>query len=124
MSGATGSTRYMAPEVAKSEPYSLSADLYSYGTLLWEVLSLDRAYWDLSMEEHTARVIEGNERPKLSRKWPNAIRELLQVCWHSDCNQRPLAKQIQKLLGQELETFAREHNIRIQVPSGDRHYSG
>ena len=39
LTGFTGSIRYMAPEVAKSQPYNLSADVYSYGMLLWHVFA-------------------------------------------------------------------------------------
>lgn len=40
MTGRTGSRHYMAPEVALSQPYNQSADTFSFGILLWEILSL------------------------------------------------------------------------------------
>jgi len=111
MSGATGSKRYMAPEVSKSEPYYLTADIYSYGILLWEVLSFEKAYWDLSLDEHKSLAIEGNERPKLSRHWSVLISDLLQACWNPDAVQRPAAKQVHKSLVQEIDTYCKENKI-------------
>jgi len=35
-----GTKFYMAPEVRRKNPYSLSADVYSFGIVLWELLSL------------------------------------------------------------------------------------
>lgn len=103
----------MAPEVAKSEPYHLTADIYSYGILLWEVLSFEKAYWDLSLDEHKSLAIEGDERPKLSRHWSVLISDLLQACWIPDASQRPAAKQVHKSLSQELDNYCKEHQIRI-----------
>ena len=48
MSGGTGSRRFMAPEVALGEPYNLSADIYSFAILLWELVALDKAFGKLS----------------------------------------------------------------------------
>jgi serine/threonine protein kinase len=39
LSGETGSLRYMAPEVAHSRPYNHKADVFSFATLFWEMLS-------------------------------------------------------------------------------------
>lgn len=38
-----GTKYYMAPEVRKKLPYNLSADLYSYGVCMWEILSMGSA---------------------------------------------------------------------------------
>ena len=114
MSGGTGSRRYMAPEVARSEAYYLSADIYSFAIVLWEVLCFEKAYWDMTLEEHKAAVVEGDERPKLSRKWSMSLQALIQGCWQRDPTLRPPSKQVQKVLQQELELFSNQHNIRLQ----------
>lgn len=58
MSGGTGSRRFMAPEVALGEPYNLSADIYSFAILFWELVSLEKAYGRLSQDEHKETVIK------------------------------------------------------------------
>ena len=40
LSSITGSRQYMAPEVAQSQPYSLSADVFSFGVFLYECCTL------------------------------------------------------------------------------------
>lgn len=36
LTGQVGSARYMAPEVALSRPYGTSAEVYSFGVILWQ----------------------------------------------------------------------------------------
>jgi serine/threonine protein kinase len=40
LTGETGTTRYMPPEVALNQPYGWTADVYSLAILMYEVLSL------------------------------------------------------------------------------------
>jgi len=37
LTGETGSPRYMAPEIANSEPYNQKSDTYGFGLLLYYV---------------------------------------------------------------------------------------
>ena len=39
LTGQTGATRYMAPEVSNSQPYGTSAELYSFAIILWQLVS-------------------------------------------------------------------------------------
>lgn len=91
-----GSPRYMAPEVAKCEPYGLSADVYSFGILLWEVCTLMKPYSELNdATEFRQRVVLGGERPPLneacfgSTRSFRQIKVLLQGCWHESPQCRP-----------------------------------
>ena len=53
--------------------------MYSYGVVLW-VLSFEKAYWDMTLEEHLATVIISvDEHPKVGCKWSVLIQTLLQV---------------------------------------------
>ena len=51
MSGA-GSPRYMAPEVLVDEPYyNLKADVYTYGIVLWQMLSLQVPFLEIKKKD-------------------------------------------------------------------------
>jgi serine/threonine protein kinase len=54
MTGETGSTRYMAPEVAESRPYSEKADVYSFAMVMWEMATLRKPY-EVSFRWRTSR---------------------------------------------------------------------
>jgi Protein tyrosine and serine/threonine kinase len=91
----------MAPEVALNEPYGLPADLYSFSVLFWEVLSLDKAYGRLSVDEHKERVIRGNER--LPLKWSKGLNQILCDCWTRDQRSRPEAAEVKLMVRQEIQ---------------------
>jgi serine/threonine protein kinase len=103
MSGGTGSRRFMAPEVALSEPYHLSADMYSFSILLWELLTLDKAFARMSVDEHKERVVKSNERPELDPEWSDSLTVLLESCWKRSPFQRPTARDAYKTLRQEIQ---------------------
>ena len=44
MTGTLGTYHWMAPEIFNNEPYSLKADVYSYGIVLWEIASRSPPY--------------------------------------------------------------------------------
>lgn len=102
LSGNTGSLRYMSPEVARSEPYNLSADVYSFGLLLWQVCSLELPYDGMNRQDHAELVVHGNERPKLDNSWSTPLRILMKRAWEADPLVRPSMDSIYKILRREI----------------------
>ncbi|CAM9212432.1 unnamed protein product, partial [Choristocarpus tenellus] len=89
MTGETGSTRYMCPEVALQYPYNEKADVYSFGLILWEMLTLKRPFEGLSRKEFLHTVIKGGKRPALEKEWTDDLKSLLRRCWSEDIDLRP-----------------------------------
>jgi len=54
LTGNTGSLRYMAPEIAKNQPYNFAVDVYSFGIIFWQVCT-----WG-SLQDITLRFIIHN----------------------------------------------------------------
>lgn len=67
LTGQTGSARYMAPEVARSRPYGTSAEVYSFGILLWQLASHERPFAGMDMQRHARQVVDGGQRPPLKK---------------------------------------------------------
>lgn len=86
--GVTGSRRYMAPEVVKSQPYGFSADVYSFGILLWEIMALKTPFRGFNQQEHETKVAKGGLRPYLPRSWTAAMRTLVRACWAENSSKR------------------------------------
>lgn len=118
LSGNTGSLRYMAPEVARSEPYNLTADVYSFGLLLWQVCSMDLPYDGMNRQDHSELVVYGNERPPLDSSWSTPLRILMKRAWEPDPSVRPSMDSIYKILKREIcslrdgDDTGLEHNSR------------
>eukprot|EP00534_Pseudo-nitzschia_fraudulenta_P008448 CAMPEP_0201151716 /NCGR_PEP_ID=MMETSP0851-20130426/12574_1 /ASSEMBLY_ACC=CAM_ASM_000631 /TAXON_ID=183588 /ORGANISM="Pseudo-nitzschia fraudulenta, Strain WWA7" /LENGTH=364 /DNA_ID=CAMNT_0047428615 /DNA_START=182 /DNA_END=1276 /DNA_ORIENTATION=- len=105
MSGGTGSRRFMAPEVALGQPYNLSADIYSFSILFWELVALEKAFGKLSQDEHRENVIKKNDRPILKREWRPAIQYILQNCWKRNPRERTSAKELYMQLKEQVDSY-------------------
>ena len=103
MSGETGSLRYMAPEVAEGLPYNSSADVYSFGIILWELNSSKKPFEGLNRDLFYERIVHGGERPPLNRKWPRELSNLMSECWDADLHNRPTFHDIVRRLDAMLE---------------------
>jgi serine/threonine protein kinase len=103
MSGETGSLRYMSPEVAAGEPYNESADVYSFGIILWEINAMKKPFEGLSRDLFYERVVHGGDRPAVSRKWPNELANLISECWDANLHNRPRFRGIASRLDALLE---------------------
>ena len=62
--GCTGSLRYMAPEVALRNSYNEKVDVYSYGLIMYEIITGTTPYSSgFTKEEFYRRVVHGEEKP-------------------------------------------------------------
>jgi len=98
MTGGTGSLRYMAPEVADSRPYNNKADVYSFGILLWELLSCKKPYAGLGIDEYYDEVVYGEVRPNIDSRWHKELADLMIKCWHKEIENRPNSQEIVSIL--------------------------
>lgn len=98
LAGNTGTSRYMAVEVIRREPYNLKADVFSFSILLWEILALSKPYDGLQGQQVKECVSMHGERPPISRSWPRAIRKLLRSGWSDSIASRPTMKDTVEIL--------------------------
>lgn len=98
----TGSLRYMAPEVGIGQPYNLSADVYSFGILLWQVKALKTPFQKMTPLVFKEYVVKGSLRPKIDHKaWSDVIIGLLENCWSGTISERPKFDSILESLREE-----------------------
>lgn len=84
-----GSRIYAAPEMVLHKPYNLSADVYSFGIMLWEICGLKRAFRDLNSEMHHRLVVKMGNRPEIEEEWPKCAKNVMMECWSDDYRKRP-----------------------------------
>lgn len=66
LTSATGSRRYMSPEVALRQPYNHKADVYSFGMVLYQISALVVPFQGLSMKNHEQVVAREGLRPDVT----------------------------------------------------------
>jgi len=84
-----GTAAYMSPEQARGRPADKRSDIWSFGAVLWEMLSGRPAFAGESVSDTLASVL------KLDPDWnalppstPSSIRKLIRRCLTKDRNQR------------------------------------
>ena len=107
LAGNTGTSRYMAVEVIRKDPYNLKADVFSYSILLWEIMALAKPYDGLLGPQVKESVSLFGERPSVPRSWPVAIRRLLRRGWSESISNRPTMKSVLDTLTKVYETSSK-----------------
>ena len=107
LTGITGSIPYMAPEVAFGNPYDGNADVYSFSTLLWEIISVSRAYPGYGVALYFRRVVKENYRMPIGGSyWPATLKSIVREGWDKDPQKRPTMKRVGTLIRGELNELA------------------
>lgn len=123
MSGAIGTVRYMAPEVALSRQYNQKVDTYSWSMLYWSCITLEKPYASMSRSVHRSDVCICGHRPVLPGDLPETIKHLLQNSWQHSIKARytmtevcTLLKRIEKELETDLETPRSNSSLAMSRP--------
>lgn len=89
-----GTVAWMAPEVIRQEPCSEKVDIWSYGVVLWELLTCEVPYKDMDSSAVIYGV--GNNRLALPipKSCPEGFKLLLAQCWNLKSQNRPSFKHI------------------------------
>ncbi|XP_022596337.1 mitogen-activated protein kinase kinase kinase 20 isoform X1 [Seriola dumerili] len=89
-----GTFPWMAPEVIQSLPVSETCDTFSYGVVLWEMLTREIPFKGLEGLQVAWLVVEKNERLTIPSGCPVSFAELMRNCWAAEPKERPMFKQI------------------------------
>ncbi|CAK6954179.1 mitogen-activated protein kinase kinase kinase 20 isoform X1 [Scomber scombrus] len=89
-----GTFPWMAPEVIQSLPVSETCDTFSYGVVLWEMLTREIPFKGLEGLQVAWLVVEKNERLTIPSGCPASFAELMRKCWAVEPKERPMFKQI------------------------------
>ena len=85
-----GSPLYMAPEVFVGD-YNEKCDIYSFGIVLWEILTQTQAFEQISdnLPAFISAVCDKGFRPDIPKDCPVRLRKLIEDCWQKDASKRP-----------------------------------
>lgn len=114
MTAETGTYRWMAPEVIEHKPYDYKADVFSFGIVMWELLTGELPYSYLTPLQAAVGVVQKGLRPTIPKHTYPKLAELLERCWQRDPTQRPNFSQIIDILQQ----IATELEMRGKMGEG------
>ena len=105
-----GTSIYMAPEVISGNQYSQKADVYSFGILMFEVVTDTSPYPDLESNKITffqfnEGVVYKNYRPTFDSFVKESIKNLIIRCWDKETKNRPTFEEIFNLLSSNKHDF-------------------
>lgn len=95
MTNNKGSAAWMSPEVFTSSRYTEKCDVFSWGIILWEVLSRKKPFFNHASSAFTIMwAVHKGKRPPLIRNCPPCIEKLMTESWDQDPDKRPSMKEI------------------------------
>lgn len=89
-----GTLFYEAPEILRGEKYGIEVDVYSYGILMFEILTDCVPYPKIENSEVAVykfidKVINKNYRPQFTVPVKKSFKDLIERCWSDDPKERP-----------------------------------
>ncbi|XP_023646310.2 ephrin type-A receptor 3-like [Paramormyrops kingsleyae] len=92
--------RWTAPEAIAYRKFTSASDVWSYGIVMWEVVSYgERPYWEMSNQDVIKAIDEGYRLPA-PMDCPLVLHQLMLHCWEKGRSERPKFCQIVSTLEQ------------------------
>lgn len=121
-SGYKGTIYFTSPEVLKNANFNQKADVYSFGLVLWQILTRQLLYPEFKdipsgqiQKEIFDKVVFNQYRPQIPNECPENFKSLIQDCWDSNPENRPnfdtIVQRIQELIYEEAIPNIEARNI-------------
>uniref|UniRef100_A0A673Y4C1 receptor protein-tyrosine kinase n=1 Tax=Salmo trutta TaxID=8032 RepID=A0A673Y4C1_SALTR len=108
--------RWTAPEAIAYRKFTPASDTWSYGVVMWEVMSYgERPYWDMSNQDVIKAIDEGYRLPP-PMDCPVCLHQLMLDCWQRDRIHRPSFTQILNIL----DKLIRNPTTTLRRTGGER----
>ncbi|KAM8796199.1 ephrin type-A receptor 10 [Eudromia elegans] len=122
---------WSAPEAIQYQHFSPASDVWSFGIVMWEVMSYgERPYWDMSNQDVMKAIEDGFRLPAPMNCQP-PLHQLMLDCWQKDRNERPKFSHLHNVLSKMVQspeppkcpnsTCTRSHSTSI--PLAERTFS-
>jgi serine/threonine protein kinase len=109
--------RWMAMESILGSSYSSASDVWSFGIVLWELITLGDFPYEHVMNEDLLSFLMSGKRLDIPVGCSNEFFSILQSCWQNDPNRRPTFSHLHKTF---LDYFTKknfDHLIQISSAS-------
>ncbi|XP_025160622.1 mitogen-activated protein kinase kinase kinase 7 isoform X2 [Harpegnathos saltator] len=107
MTNNKGSAAWMAPEVFEGSRYTEKCDVFSWGIILWEVLTRKKPFDDIGASAFRIMwAVHVGQRPPLIEGCPKPIEDLMTRCWQKAPEERPSMDEVVRIMTELSEFFS------------------
>jgi serine/threonine protein kinase len=89
-----GNMAYMAPEVIRGGVYTVAADIYSIGMLMYELAAGHAPFQGIIQDVHLAFDICSGIRPTIPNGVPQDYQAMMTQCWDAEIENRPTIREL------------------------------
>ncbi|XP_051811685.1 mitogen-activated protein kinase kinase kinase 7-like [Acanthochromis polyacanthus] len=106
MTNNKGSAAWMAPEVFEGSNYSEKCDVFSWGIILWEVITRKKPFDEIGGSAFCIMwAVHRGTRPPLIKDLPEPIETLMTRCWDKEPSQRPSMNEVKNTMSHLMKYF-------------------
>lgn len=110
--------KWMAPEALFHRVYTTQSDVWSYGILLWEIMTLGGTpYPSMPSVENLFQMLRSGHRMEKPPACSLEMYMLMRECWSYQPNERPTFEELVEELDQILTVTANEEYLNLGMPS-------
>ncbi|CAK9299053.1 unnamed protein product [Gordionus sp. m RMFG-2023] len=113
--------KWMAPESLFYRKYTVKSDVWSFGIVLWEIMTLGGTPYPSIPVEKLFDFLKSGQRLKCPQNCGKEIYALMLHCWHSQPEKRPLfdkiSEKLEKILLNTLNVEYLDLGVSLDTPS-------
>ncbi|EDQ92133.1 uncharacterized protein MONBRDRAFT_44336 [Monosiga brevicollis MX1] len=95
--------RWMSIEALKEGKFTTQSDVWAFGVLLWEIMSMAKTPWRKNSTQEVKQLILAGERLPPPRNCPQTLYSLMTTCWQPAPAARPTFVTLRRSLEQQGE---------------------
>jgi serine/threonine protein kinase len=93
-----GPVRWMAPESIATRTYSKKSDIWSFGIVVYEIVAQREPHKEGNVLEVAVAIRDQGLTPTIPSDCPPLLRQIMEMCWKKDPNERPNIEEVLAVL--------------------------